>query len=616
MTPSVRTFGKYLLDEEIARGGMSRVHLGRLRGLGGFEKRLVVKQVLPELASDPRFVSMFVQEAKTLVQMSHPHIVPVFELGVVDGVYFLAMEYVEGATLAQILQQGALAPELVAHLGAEICDALHYAHERFGVVHRDVTPRNVIVDHEGHSRLLDFGIAAPADDESKELFGTPGYLSPEQLEGEASPSSDIFSLGAALFEALAGRQAFPATTVEQSRAALEAPGPRFGDASEVPPALRAIVLRALERDPGQRFETARELGRALRGFLATHSPEGVAPELGACAILAESQVQRMREARGDDSTEDGPPESGGQVRTLAANRDFEQLMSESELPPPMPAAPADDDEPVGTRPIEGRRSLTPVEPDEPARDEPEEAEPEGAEPEEAEPEEAEPEEAEPEEAEPEEAEPEEADDRLELGEPTKSSAPGEVPDELEGEEDGPSTRAIAGRRGRADERPSRRGLWFGLASLVVVAAGGYAALTGPGESPDRGGTTPTQTPPPIEDAGAPVTPDAGPPTAPPDAGSSMDSGTPEPETGPEAPAARATLVVTAAPWAEVHLDGRPVGNTPIRSLSVRAGSHTIELRNEYLAAPVRRRIELGPGQTVSVFANLEAENPSIQVRSR
>src|SRR5690606_2719181 len=112
----IRAFGRYLLDEEIARGGMSRVFAARLRGVGGFEKRLVVKQIRPELARDPRFVSMLVDEANTLVQMSHPHIAPVFELGVVDGVYFLAMEYVDGATLAQVLESGPLAPGLAAHL--------------------------------------------------------------------------------------------------------------------------------------------------------------------------------------------------------------------------------------------------------------------------------------------------------------------------------------------------------------------------------------------------------------------------------------------------------------------------------------------------------------------
>src|SRR4051794_1825348 len=99
-------FGKYLLDREIARGGMSRVYRARLRGPGGFEKTLVVKQILPELARDPSFIELFVKEANTLVQMSHPSLVPVYELGVVDGVYFLAMEWIEGATILEILREG------------------------------------------------------------------------------------------------------------------------------------------------------------------------------------------------------------------------------------------------------------------------------------------------------------------------------------------------------------------------------------------------------------------------------------------------------------------------------------------------------------------------------
>ena len=165
-SPPASQFGKYLLDAEIARGGMARVFLARLRGLGGFEKRLVVKQVLPELAREPRFVEMFVHEAKTLVAMSHPNIVPVYELGIVDGVYFLAMEHIEGATLTDILRAGPLSPGLAAQLGVQICEALHYAHTRFGLVHRDVTPRNLLVDLNGNARLLDFGIAALIDAES------------------------------------------------------------------------------------------------------------------------------------------------------------------------------------------------------------------------------------------------------------------------------------------------------------------------------------------------------------------------------------------------------------------------------------------------------------------
>jgi serine/threonine-protein kinase len=328
----VRTFGKYLLDEEIARGGMSRVFAARLRGVGGFEKRLVVKQVLPELASDPRFVSMFVHEAKTLVQMSHPHIAPVFELGVVDGVYFLAMEYVEGATLAAILRDGALAPGLAAHVGAEICDALHYAHTRFEIVHRDVTPRNVIIDGAGYSRLLDFGIAAPVRGASAETFGTPGYLSPEQLRGDAvTPASDVFSLGAVLFEALTARRAFDANTVDEMHAALGAEGPHFEPSDAVPDALRAIVLRALALDPEARFRSASEFGRALRGWLASAHPEGVAPELGLRAQRAEraQSAKRRRISADADSTdadEGSRTPATREVRTIATSPALEAMI--------------------------------------------------------------------------------------------------------------------------------------------------------------------------------------------------------------------------------------------------------------------------------------------------
>ncbi|MFI5309491.1 MAG: serine/threonine-protein kinase, partial [Polyangiales bacterium] len=141
-----RRFGNYWLDAQLAEGGMSRVMLARLRGPGGFEKKLVVKQILPQLASDPGFVELFVREANTLVRMSHPNIVPVYELGVIDGVYFLAMERVEGATVAELLADGPLGEAMCAHVGAQVCEALRYAHERFGLVHRDVTPRNVIID--------------------------------------------------------------------------------------------------------------------------------------------------------------------------------------------------------------------------------------------------------------------------------------------------------------------------------------------------------------------------------------------------------------------------------------------------------------------------------------
>ena len=215
--------GPYIIDEELAQGGMARVFRARLRGLGGFEKVLVIKQIRAELAKDPKFVELFVREANTLVSLSHPHIVPVYELGAAEGTYYLSMEYVEGATVSQVLERGPLAAALTAHVGAQVSEALEYAHSRFGILHRDITPRNIIVDQAGHARLVDFGIAASADSIDPALFGSPGYMSPEQVEQRrVAATSDLFSLGAVLFEALAGRPAFPKT----NRGSLE-PTPRF-----------------------------------------------------------------------------------------------------------------------------------------------------------------------------------------------------------------------------------------------------------------------------------------------------------------------------------------------------------------------------------------------------
>src|ERR1700733_5425770 len=155
-----QTFGKYVLEKELAVGGMARVLLATLRGAGGLQKRLVVKQIRDELAVDQEFVQRFVEEAKTTVALSHPNIVPVYELGIEMGTYFLAMELGDGV---------------------DVCRALDYAHRRMQVVHRDVTPRNVMVDEEGQVKIIDFGIAARASVAGQEVFGTPGHMPPEQL---------------------------------------------------------------------------------------------------------------------------------------------------------------------------------------------------------------------------------------------------------------------------------------------------------------------------------------------------------------------------------------------------------------------------------------------------
>ena len=279
-------FGKYVLVREIAAGGMARVLLATLRGAGGFEKRLVVKQIRPELASDQSFIGRFVAEAKTAVELSHANIVPVYELGVEQGTYYIAMEFCEGVPLSQLLSLGALSPAEGAYIGVEICRALDYAHRKAGIVHRDVTPRNVMIDPEGMVRLIDFGIAAPVSHDATggqgPLFGSPGHMPPEQLRhGPLTPAADVFAAAALLVEAWTGRAPFRRETFEASTRALTEPLPDLDQADPELLPLSALLKTALALDPQARPQTAEELARPLREFLRQSDLGDIARRLGA-----------------------------------------------------------------------------------------------------------------------------------------------------------------------------------------------------------------------------------------------------------------------------------------------------------------------------------------------
>jgi eukaryotic-like serine/threonine-protein kinase len=286
-------FGKYVLEREIAAGGMARVYLATLRGAVGFEKRLVVKQIRTELASDDAFVTRFVEEAKTAVELSHPNIVPVYELGVEQGVYYIAMELCEGLTLSEVLAEtGPLGPVEGAYVGVEICRALDYAHRRAHIVHRDVTPRNVLIDDEGAVRLIDFGIAAHvtrADDPSRtEVFGSPGHMPPEQLHGaELTPATDVFAVGVLLIEAWTGYPPFRRATAQESEHALFNVPPPIDRQHPALAPLSALIASSVALDARDRPTAAEHLARPLREFLKSEDSGDIARCLG----------ERVRRAR-------------------------------------------------------------------------------------------------------------------------------------------------------------------------------------------------------------------------------------------------------------------------------------------------------------------------------
>ena len=304
MYPQV--FGKYVLERELARGGMARVVLATLRGAGGFEKKLVVKQIRDDLASDEEFVRRFVEEAKTTVALAHPNIVPVYELGVELGTYFLAMEYVAGASLAELLraheERAALSPEEGAYVGVEVCRALDYAHRRMHLVHRDVTPRNVMVDEEGQVRVIDFGISAPVSTApgGQGVFGSPGHMPPEQMAGkELTPSADVFAVAVLLMELWSGTPPFRRRTHEGIAEAMRGPHPKPSDADIRLLPIDDILKSAMSLEPGARPQQADELARALRRFLTGVDLGDVARQLG-------DRVRSVRERPSPPDHDRGP----------------------------------------------------------------------------------------------------------------------------------------------------------------------------------------------------------------------------------------------------------------------------------------------------------------------
>src|SRR5580704_6868670 len=361
MYPQV--FGKYVLERELARGGMARVVLATLRGAGGFEKKLVVKQIRDELAFDGEWVRRFVEEAKTTVALSHPNIVPVYELGVEQGTYFLAMELVEGVTVAELLKHGGtLSPEEGAYIGVEVCRALDYAHRRMDVVHRDITPRNVMVDEEGHVKVIDFGIAAPVATapSGHGIFGSPGHMPPEQMEGrELTPAADVFAVAVLLMELWSGRAPFRRRTRDEIESAMKSPHPRPSaiDIRLLP--LDDVIESAMSLDPRARPQQADDLGRALRKFLAGVDLGDVARELGdrvrdvrtrpPAAAVADDKPILQRPASRPSATQMG-------TKTFAAREEVRALdgddagSSTRKMAPS--AAPAREIETVATRPLE------------------------------------------------------------------------------------------------------------------------------------------------------------------------------------------------------------------------------------------------------------------------
>src|SRR5262252_1474464 len=277
---------RYRIIERIAAGGMAEVYRAESAGLEGFKKIVAIKRVLPHLSEKKQFIGMFLDEARTSAHLNHSNCVQVFDIGVGDNTYFIVMEFVDGADLKTVIehrrQKGQRVPlEAACFACQKICEGLFYAHEvtdskgkKLGIVHRDMSPPNVLITRHGEIKIADFGLAkANSQLERSEpgiIKGKFSYLSPEAAMGEAvDHRTDIFAIGIMLWEMLAGRRLFLGETdLDTVRQVQAARIPSLSQLnSDVTPELERIVQKALAREVGQRYQSARDLGRDLNTHL-------------------------------------------------------------------------------------------------------------------------------------------------------------------------------------------------------------------------------------------------------------------------------------------------------------------------------------------------------------
>jgi serine/threonine-protein kinase len=282
-------FGKYVLIDRIAVGGMAEIFLARQEGLEGFEKTIVIKRIRPHLSNQQSFVNMFLNEAKLAAQLNHPNIVQIYDLGRISDSYFIAMEYIFGRDMRRIIPKadgmGIPFPMVYAlKIASSVCEGLYYAHQKtdmYGnalhIVHRDITPENIFVSFDGTVKILDFGIAKAANQVEQtragEIKGKLSYMSPEQCTGKVlDHRSDIFSLGVVLYEWITGFKLF---TGESEVAILKSitdgkiyPPSYFK--ADVPEAVEHILMKALDKDREKRYQTAWDMQYDLDQFLSQY----------------------------------------------------------------------------------------------------------------------------------------------------------------------------------------------------------------------------------------------------------------------------------------------------------------------------------------------------------
>ena len=310
-------FGKYTLLSRLGSGGMAEVFLARAQSIGGFQKLLAIKRLLPFCTQDQETVDLLADEARITVRLTHPNIVQVFDFGRVADSYYIAMEYVDGLDLKSLVRIDELTsepmdPKLALYVTGCVLEALYFAHTQsdgngtsLGIIHRDVSPHNVLISRHGEVKLTDFGVARAAISSHVtrvgDIRGKFSYMPPEQVwGGEIDHRIDIFAAGAVFYELLSGRQPYRAASADEQLQLLrlDMPPPSVLRPG-LPPALDAICMRALDKDPAKRFASAGEFAAELRDQTARWG----GPMLPPTALLAALVEQRLAQQAAESPRE-------------------------------------------------------------------------------------------------------------------------------------------------------------------------------------------------------------------------------------------------------------------------------------------------------------------------
>jgi tRNA A-37 threonylcarbamoyl transferase component Bud32 len=584
----METFGRYQLKRRIGTGGMAEVFVASAFGAEGFVKEVVIKRILPAFGEDPEFVRMFINEARLAARLQHANIVQIYDFNHVDGVYYIAMEWVDGLDLrsvANVARRRAipLPLHLAVHVGVETLKGLHYAHTRseggrpLDVVHRDISPHNLLVSFAGEVKITDFGIAKAAAVSAAtrrgSVKGKLAYMSPEQVQGESVDArSDLFSLGVVLWELLAGHRLYQADSEGELFAKVrQAEVPPLREQNpEVTPELEAVIRRLLAARVEDRFQAAADALGVLGGLARIDDAIQVASYLRA---LLPGQAGRDR--RGATEALGSPPAASVAVAPAdAATRTQGEAGEAGEIvaAPPQPGAPLWSDPvviaPEPPSPVPSRRRQIPTRALLAAlvaggcaalgwwgggllsaRG--------GAPPEVA---------------------------QLSVKAPAGSTIV------VEGVPLGPPPVALEGVRGTRLRLEARRReatastlAILGAASSLLLASPDAGAVPSPRHRDGGRASARADALPPADVATvARVSPDLG------------------RRERPRRPAAKVTgqgrLNVVVIPWARVKIDGKEVGQTPILGHLLGAGTHSVELHNSELGKRERRQVVIVPGK--------------------